>query len=123
MEEISTISYGDVDEFIDEIFNRAFSEYSSVTVVGDTDFTVEILSKLFALKNTFYPYDISIKSDNYGLYYVDIMDSGKVYCEPVFKNGKIVLSDSPLTYIQNTVSKGVYQYFGDGTKIVFVIKR
>lgn len=124
MKMLSIIDFDTTDDLVDELIDNTTNEedYTMATVVCDTDLAVELLHKLFAIDDTFFPAFIDIDTVDYdGYYYLTVTSDCEVFCERVEHDGVCYLNESHYTYIQDSVPESMVQYFGDEWKVIFGI--
>ena len=122
MKLLQIVDFADVDSLLEEAINDvADEENESVTIVADSELTLELIEKIFAMKESFDVPLIHYCKDDYDYYYVTITSDFELYVCPVYSDsGEPLLNDaSDYTYIQDTVKESLIKYCGDKWKIIF----
>ncbi len=117
------------DDLVDEIVNNVANEeeYTTNTVVCDSEMAIKLVQKILAIKDSFDAQVINydLYDYKYKYYYVGITSDFELFCTPVFaEDGQpLRCDDSDYTYIQENVPQSLVEYFGDKWKVIFGIDK
>ena len=126
MKTLPIIDFESTDDLVDELIENTVNEkdYTMATVVCNIDLAVELLHKLFAIDNTFFPTFIDIDTVDYdGYYYLTVTSNCEVSCGRVEHDGVCYLNEADYTYIQDSVPQSMVKYFGDEWKVIFGVNK
>ena len=124
MKTLNILDFESLDELVNELIEDISDEdeFTSATVVCDTDMAFKLLRRLFEIDKRFHPEFIDIDTVDYdGFYYLSIANNYTVSCEAINHNGTCYDSECNYTYIQDSVPQSMVKHFGNDWKVVFGI--
>jgi hypothetical protein len=112
----------DLDSLVDEVVNNVINEeeYTTNTVVCDSELAVKLVAKILAIKDSFDAVDVDTSMT--GFYYVTITSDFELFCQPICYDGKCMWNESDYTYVQDNIPQKFLKYLGNKWKVIFGIE-